>query len=77
MKHLLVYASALLLLACMVYAGFRLDTADRWAPWWIPMVMTGVGLCLLGSLAVHRGEPLRNRQGGRKWTQGGEQERVV
>ena len=36
------------LLAAMVFALVKLDTADEWAAWWIPCVVVGVAMVFFG-----------------------------
>jgi hypothetical protein len=52
--HILQYAGSILLLACMVFAVAKLETADRWVAMWLPFVIAGVGLVFFGTLAAHR-----------------------
>jgi len=52
--HILQFAGALLLLACMVFAIAKLETADKWVAMWLPFVIAGVGLVFFGALAAHR-----------------------
>jgi uncharacterized membrane protein len=46
------------LLAAMVFALVKLDTADQWVAWWIPFVVTGVALVLVGTVLAKK--PDRN-----------------
>ena len=52
--HILQYVGALLLLACMVFAIAKLDSADKWVPIWLPFVIVGVGLSLFGAIVARR-----------------------
>jgi hypothetical protein len=52
--NILQYAGSILLLACMVFAIAKLETADRWVAMWLPFVIAGVGLVFFGTVAVHR-----------------------
>lgn len=53
---LLSLLGGLLLLACMIFALVRLDTADRWIALWTPFVIAGVALAVAGAIATrHQG----------------------
>jgi len=52
--NILQYAGSILLLACMVFAIAKLETADKWVAMWLPFVIAGVGLVFFGTLAAHR-----------------------
>jgi|GEM_PF-2535413 len=52
--NILQYAGSILLLACMVFAIAKLETADTWVAMWLPFVIVGVGLVFFGTVAVHR-----------------------
>jgi len=41
-------AGSLLLLACMIFAAAKLESADEWISLWIPFVVAGVGLAFVG-----------------------------
>jgi len=41
---------SILLLACMIFAMAKLDSADQWVSWWLPFVATGVGLVSFGTM---------------------------
>jgi VIT1/CCC1 family predicted Fe2+/Mn2+ transporter len=40
------------LLAAMVFALVKLDTAEQWVAWWIPFVIAGVSLVLVGTVTA-------------------------
>ena len=48
--HVLQISGGLVLLACMVFAILRFDSADKWVSVWIPFVIAGVALALLGTI---------------------------
>jgi len=48
--NILQISGGLALLACIVFAILRLDSADRWVSVWIPFVIAGVALALLGTV---------------------------
>jgi len=52
-NHILQYAGVLLLLACIVFAIAKVETADRWVAIWLPFVIAGVGLALFGTFAAN------------------------
>ena len=52
--NILQYAGSILLLACMVFAIAKLETADKWVAMWLPFVIAGVGLVFFGTLTGHR-----------------------
>jgi len=39
---------SLLLLACMVFAAAKIESADHWIHLWVPVVVAGVGLVFVG-----------------------------
>jgi len=45
---------SLLLLACMIFAIAKLDSADKWVALWVPFVAAGVGLVFLGAIVQAR-----------------------
>lgn len=58
---LLSYSGGSILLACMVFALLRLDSADSWVALWTPFVIAGVALAVAGAIAsrhqARRSEP--------------------
>ncbi|MFA5265062.1 MAG: hypothetical protein WC378_14655 [Opitutaceae bacterium] len=47
--NFLTIVGSLVLLACMIFALARLETADRWVPVWLPFVIAGVALTFIGA----------------------------
>jgi hypothetical protein len=45
---------SLLLLACMIFAAAKLESADTWVATWIPFVVAGVGLVFVGAITQKR-----------------------
>lgn len=41
---------SLLLLACMIFAAAKLESADNWISIWVPFVAAGVWLVFLGTI---------------------------
>ena len=42
------------LLAAMVFALVKIDTADVWAAWWIPCVLVGLALVFVDAFIDRR-----------------------
>ena len=49
-------AGSLLLLATMIFALARFGSADQWIALWVPFVVAGVGLVVVGAI-INRGGP--------------------
>lgn len=47
--NLLQITGAVVLLACIVFAVARLDSADAWVKLWLPCVGVGVALTIIGT----------------------------
>ena len=43
-------SGSLVLLACMVFALAKLESADRWVTVWVPFVAAGVMLVFIGTI---------------------------
>jgi len=47
---MLPLAGSLLLLACMIFAFAKVESAEKWIGIWIPFVVAGVVLVFLGTI---------------------------